>query len=646
MYKKFAGWLLCLTASLAWHAHGASLLDEARVVEKDAAAAALLPDSLPLVINAAGTYTLTLTDVSAQTGLGDPFASLAAAVTQGYRKIAALNQPGSTTMTLSPGEYQVQVLGVTSTASQYAVRIATESEEALNYSGAINVPSDTDASILQQELTLSAGSSYTITVSDLAFPGALQSIEWSIAQGANPVVCHTTGSGSCTFTASADGNILFVVATADTSLEAGMYAVEVVNSAAQRVYASTQKLGSLPEPVAITLPASASYSLTSFDPAFPDPLTEFELLLVQDSTVRLQQSTPGTGNFNGVAGQAHIYVYARTSADSASTYSILIKRGATTDYSNAFVVLPEEEPDVQTGYSFNMDIPVAGVYVLRLEDFTFPQAFAGLSAAISQEGLLLDVLESEGSLSITAQSGVLNVAVLATPGSTEKGLFGVSLTADGSSSPLFEATQGVGASFRTFALQPAANGSHRVNVSDFGTPEPLADLAVALVRGSEVIGYIYGGGYFDFDATAGDYSLNVLATTAATSSFGMYGVNVSTAPTLTFSAASTSLTSGGSTTVTWTASDADTCTASGGWTGGRATSGSEAIGPVTANLVLSLSCTGVGGTTTKSVNLAVASESSTRRGGGGAIGVWAIAVFGLLAMLRVRAARRGDSKAG
>ena len=66
-------------------------------------------------------------------------------------------------------------------------------------------------------------------------------------------------------------------------------------------------------------------------------------------------------------------------------------------------------------------------------------------------------------------------------------------------------------------------------------------------------------------------------------------------PTLTL--ALSSLTLGGSTMLTWAAINANTCTASGGWTGTLAASGTQTVTPSTAGSVAySLTCTNAVGT--------------------------------------------------
>lgn len=114
------------------------------------------------------------------------------------------------------------------------------------------------------------------------------------------------------------------------------------------------------------------------------------------------------------------------------------------------------------------------------------------------------------------------------------------------------------------------------------------------------------------------------------------------APAVTLNASSTSLTLGGSSTLTWSSTDAASCTASGEWSGSKAPSGNEAVTPgTTGNKTYTLSCTGAGGTTSKSVTVTVTSGSSSGgsgggaggSGGGGAFGPWAL-LIGLAGLRR------------
>lgn len=82
-------------------------------------------------------------------------------------------------------------------------------------------------------------------------------------------------------------------------------------------------------------------------------------------------------------------------------------------------------------------------------------------------------------------------------------------------------------------------------------------------------------------------------------------VNVTPAPTVSLAVSPTTVKSGAAATLTWSATDSTACTASGGWNGTEPASGSLSTGPLTTALTYTLSCTGAGGTTSKSATVAV-----------------------------------------
>ncbi len=76
-------------------------------------------------------------------------------------------------------------------------------------------------------------------------------------------------------------------------------------------------------------------------------------------------------------------------------------------------------------------------------------------------------------------------------------------------------------------------------------------------------------------------------------------------PTITFTGNPLVITSGQNTTLTWTVQNADSCTASGGWSGNKnAVGGSQNVAPLTTT-TYTLSCTGAGGADSKNVVITV-----------------------------------------
>jgi probable HAF family extracellular repeat protein len=96
-------------------------------------------------------------------------------------------------------------------------------------------------------------------------------------------------------------------------------------------------------------------------------------------------------------------------------------------------------------------------------------------------------------------------------------------------------------------------------------------------------------------------------------------------PTVTLTTSASSVAVGSSLTLTWSSTNATSCTASGNWTGSKPASGSEATGPLNADVSYTLSCTGAGGSAsgTKAVTVSGAQELHIISGSppNGAVGV-------------------------
>ena len=73
------------------------------------------------------------------------------------------------------------------------------------------------------------------------------------------------------------------------------------------------------------------------------------------------------------------------------------------------------------------------------------------------------------------------------------------------------------------------------------------------------------------------------------------------APTISITSDISSASTGDSALISWSSTNATSCTASGGWTGSKGTSGSESISLVAGNNTFSLSCSGSGGSFNQSV---------------------------------------------
>jgi endoglucanase len=80
--------------------------------------------------------------------------------------------------------------------------------------------------------------------------------------------------------------------------------------------------------------------------------------------------------------------------------------------------------------------------------------------------------------------------------------------------------------------------------------------------------------------------------------------NTNPAPTVSISASPTTISAGSSSTISWSSTNATTCTASGAWSGTKATSGTQVIS-MNSSSTFSLSCTGAGGAASASTTVTV-----------------------------------------
>ncbi len=109
------------------------------------------------------------------------------------------------------------------------------------------------------------------------------------------------------------------------------------------------------------------------------------------------------------------------------------------------------------------------------------------------------------------------------------------------------------------------------------------------------------------------YSLTctgVGGTTAASVQITVNAATPAPPPTVTLTANPVAIASGGASTLAWSSSNAASCTASGGWSGPQATSGTDAVSP-RSTTTYTLTCTGAGGTTPASVQVSVGPTSTS-----------------------------------
>jgi hypothetical protein len=123
--------------------------------------------------------------------------------------------------------------------------------------------------------------------------------------------------------------------------------------------------------------------------------------------------------------------------------------------------------------------------------------------------------------------------------------------------------------------------------------------ATACAASGDWSGALASSGTQSTGALSSNASFSVTCSGAGgTSSVSSAAVTVNPLPTASLTATPTAVAVGTSSTLTWSSTNADSCTASGGWSGTLAPSGTQSTGAISASTTYSIICTGAGGFTT------------------------------------------------
>jgi hypothetical protein len=645
-------------------ARAAPIFDQTAVLDQTAVVAATgtAPAyDFSFTATTAQALVVTLTDA----GLPAAFQSLQIAVTLGDTLVGTASVDGSTGKTsatvavpAATGRYQIHVVGTPTNSSygaygSFSVCTApaaapTACITADSTSSTINAPStavNTGTSTLNTGFTSTVAGNYTVSITDDQFPVALTRIKGGVTQGGLPVNVNGFTLGSNTVTLSAATNYqLLLVAQANASLNAGLYAVQITDPNGNAVFTRTLPVGLLPSSTVVANPSAPFLGLTLTDLVYPTPLTSVGAAVTAGASLLTVLNAAGaSGSFAAPSGNLEVWQFA-VAGTSPGIYSLVLASPSSTLYSKTQVVNPADAA-AQTSFAFEAAV-AAGTYAVTVTDFQFPTALSTLSSTVAQDGAVVTA-DSAGNYTVSAGTliVIVNATAAAATGTSSStsglGIFGVTIaTTAATPSTVLDQTQAVGGAFNVTTVDVGTSGSYNVTLADLGFPQTFEDLAVVVSQGSQVLGKIYGAGSFPFAAKPGSYELTFVAT-PGTSNYGLYGIEITpAAPTVTLTSNTTSVTTGLSVQLTWTTTNATSCTASGAsdWSGNEPTSSLGVGVAISASETLTLTCTGAGGSGSSSVSI-TATAAPTRSGGGG-IGVPGVLALGVLWGLRERRSRR------
>jgi plastocyanin len=645
-------WAIAAFAPLLAATAGADvLLDETNLVGLPGVAQ---PSEFSFTASNAQALTVTLTDFQQPAA----FTSLQIAVTLDDAVVGTPASVDATThkatvaVPAAAGNYVLHVIGTPAIVSpntqgfgSFGVCVAPASNPtsciaADSYSGNIQTPavvSTAGTSTLNTNFTSTVAGTYTVTLTDDAFPVALQTVSAGILQGATPVQVNIPAGTPTQVTLAAGTTYsLLVAAIANTTVQAGLYGIKVADPTGATVFNRTLPVGTLPASTIVDNTSAQGLSLVLTDFAYPTALASVGVAITEGSTSLAQLTASGSlSNFIAPAGSVEIWQYAVAGAQ-PGVYSV----GLSSSSASLFSLTKVVNPAATTGqsYAFAVSLPSAGTYNLVTSDFQFPSSLQSISATVAQNGTVLP----QTSGNFTAAAGYVVVVVNAVPPQSGNGIFGVTVQTSGSSPTIYlDQTQAVGGVFSTNTINLGTSGGYDVTLTDLAFPATFQNLALVLSRGSQVLGKIYGGGTFSIAGTPGKYVLTFVATpnstgAASTQNYGLYSIRMaSSPPTVVFTAGASSVTAGQTVTLTWSSTNATSCTAGGSsaWTGSKTTSGTLAV-IVSATATLTLTCTGDGGSAAQSVTVTATAAAAKSSGGGGAVDWWLLGMLGVWTWVR------------
>jgi hypothetical protein len=625
--------MICLSGLATTHA--APLLDDVQLVADTVGATNPIPPAQVFNIAKTGSYTVTLKDLELPAAL----ATLSVAIADSANTAVTLSAAGTKTVTLKAGSYTAQVLALAASGAvggTFSVQLtpAGGGTPAWQYEDAVGAASPAPSSgqsVLSTQFSVAAAGTYQLTVADLAFPVALDSLQLIVLNhcGTTPgcvtaPVSPTPSTGSAISEAlqlAAGTYDLFVVAEADSTALQGLYSIQIAQGGTS-AYAATVPVGELPAASPIKLAAAATVSLKLVDLGAPATLSSLQAIAAQGASVLRMLPAAGTYSFAADAGTVQLYVLAQPGAGGQGAFEAYATSGSA-------VVADIAQPAVAAGsfgYVFPTTLAASGSYQAGIYDFQLPQSFSSLNAVVAQGGSVLANTQSSSS-QFEAAAGPVSILVFpALSSAMDNGLFGVQLVGPGAGgATAFETTQAVGALFSSHSFTVTTAGSYDLTLSDLGFPAKFGSLAVIATRGYTTAGEVFGNETLPISATPGTYVLNVLAQVGSGVDYGMYGLNVTPAPTVTLVASASSVASGGQTTLTWSSSNTTSCVASAspsasGWSGTlAATSGSQSTGVLNADTTFTITCTGAVGTTAKAAAAVAVTAEAKSGGGGGAL---------------------------
>ena len=269
--------------------------------------------------------------------------------------------------------------------------------------------------------------------------------------------------------------------------------------------------------------ASVELAVTGNDVVVGSPLTAagtLSLKSLQPGTYQYHVTgKPGTGPGSGPFGVQVVSTAGGTPVASDS---------------DTLALPPNQQSNGQATLNATFTMSAAGSYQLSMADLQLPASLSTLLLALVPEGATSPLATlpdpTTGAYQTTVQlaTGVNYrlVAVAQVGSSATAGIFSATVTPAGGGTPVYQATQPVGA-LTALGNTPTLNsGSYSVTLADLATPAALTQVAGVLVQNGSAVLTLTAAGSQTLNSSGGVYELFGLATPAATPGTGSYALTV------------------------------------------------------------------------------------------------------------------------
>ncbi len=395
---------------------------------------ALAPAALPsdestlddsFSVTTSGNYTFTLADLH----LPVPLAAVTAIVTTTEGTIVttpALTAAGSTTVSLQSGvTYRIFAAGQadpTAHAGLFSATVVPAGGGAPAYSRTIAVGGVS----MIDSVSLTSGASYTLKLTDLAYPAALGPLGGTVVSAGVTVATVAGTDTSQPFTATADSYQVFAVAVPGTdstsgNSTSGSYAVALTSSAsgsrslsvARAVPAAGGSVSAYSFDAAIA--SAGIYTLDLADFGIPVPLVPLGGAVVQGGAVLgTPLAATGSVDVSAAAGPVSLLIFTQATSSGGLFGVDLTPKGATDP------LFQQTQGVGQLFTSRQITVTAAASLAVQVGDLKFPASFSSFAAIVTRGTAHLGSVFGSGAFAFDATPGTYFVNFVAQPGGTDE----------------------------------------------------------------------------------------------------------------------------------------------------------------------------------------------------------------------------------